>query len=150
MAAQDDLDRLAAFVRDVIDVCDGVLHEHPGWLRPELVELLNAAWSDVLYRAPQFVSDYESLQFAERLPELLAAVGLSEAQLELKLTTYALYREEYRARPNRTRLARLLRAADVILGSLSKLAASVEPLKEFKETIEACLVRWRRRPRTPK
>jgi hypothetical protein len=149
MPAQDDLDRLRDFVYDVTNLCFSVITEHPGWLKRELLEPFNAAWPEVADRVDRLGADYESLLGDERLEERLAQVGLSGAQLELKLSMYSLYREEYRAQPNRRRLARLLRAADVILGSLSKLVGRVEPLKEFKEAIESSLVFWRRRRKPP-
>lgn len=149
MSAQDDLEQLRLFVLDVVDVCSETIYQHPGWLRPELVDHFYAAWQEVLHQIQRLNVDYELLLGDETLDERLAAVGLSGAQLQLKLATYYLYRREHRERPNRRRLSRLLRTADVILGSLVKVVAAVEPLKEFKETIEASLAFWRRRPKPP-
>jgi hypothetical protein len=64
---------------------------------------------------------------------------LTGSQLDFKLTGFRRLRERFRSFGSRHVFRRALRWADVILGSLAGVVGAAEPIKEFKEGVEAAI-----------
>ncbi len=66
---------------------------------------------------------------------LLDRLGLSGANLRLKLGGWARAYDQWRADPG-TALRRVFRWSNTLLGSMAGVVGAAEPLKEFKESVE--------------
>lgn len=90
----------------------------------ELRQLIGKTWPEIEFKIEESRQHITKIIVAD-----LAAVGLTGDPLELKLTgfTFSLQSKNHR---------RVLRWANIILGSLSKVLPIVEPIIEYKEVLE--------------
>jgi hypothetical protein len=137
---RSDRERLSAFLTDLeIVLAEVVDLRFADLLIESSSEDVQLAWRDT---RPLFESTRR--QLVEVRPSLgpdreLEDVGLTGAPLRMKLSGFNRQLARLRKRYSRSRLRRVLEWANRIMGSLSKVIRSVEPIKEFKEAIEGLL-----------
>lgn len=141
----DDDQTLVDFLDSLQGLLSGCVRGEPFRILPEhLMTSAKIAWDEVQQIAKHTRDWLIALrQVSETSIEAaLSMVGLTGEQLQLKLKGYfaAVARGYRRVLNSYIRwLKECLRWANIILGSLSKVFAACEPLKEFKEVIEAAL-----------
>jgi hypothetical protein len=127
---------LRGFLKELEELL-GEVDRHPEWFPEELVEPLRTARADI---GSDFTRAHDELSdSAEHLDGDLSGAGLTGPQLDLKLTGFRRIRERFRSFGTRSLFRRALRWADVILGSLAGVVGAAEPIKEFKEGVEAAI-----------
>jgi len=124
----DDKEKLIEFLYNT----EGFLAEiteHPKMLREDMRPLFIKAWHEVL---PRFEEARKAL--AEIDLEELEAVGLTGAQLELKIEGLNEARKEVP-----WYLRKVLKWTNIILGSLGEAIPGLGAVKEYKECVEESL-----------
>lgn len=136
---------LLGFIDSLRELLDGCVRGEPFDVLPTyLVTPAASAWEEV---KPVVANVRDWLASAQQISrevgdQALSMVGLAGAQLQLKLEGYfQAVGRGYRRRLNSyiSWVKGCLRWANIILGSLSKAVVACEPLKEFKEVVEAAL-----------
>ena len=143
----DDIYKLIRFLKDSEDVLEHLIAEPEGLLlkritkNKRLYDSLNAAWEDVRKNLELVVQKLHKPQLHDSsdlksIPDQLEDVGLTGKQLEFKLHLFYWLMKRWQAERTRNWIVRVLGAMNTILGSLVKVFAQIEPVKEFKEAIE--------------
>lgn len=133
-------------------VGDG-LERHAGELGREAFQELVVLWGAQQQRVARLagvlgvqVVTVEPTGEREEWPDVdrqLAEAGLTGSELAIKLKLFEAAAEEYERRPSRPKFGTTLQAADVTLGSLARVFAFLDPVKEAKEVIEFLFDRGR-------
>ena len=129
---------LELYLDSLNHVLEYVIIEHPEYIYKELSVFSHRAWFAL---KEQNIFKSAKLKLKELEEKELDKVGLWKEQLEWKIYSYFFFEERFfspHGKP-RKKLKQLLKWADVILGSLTKVLPILEPLKEFKEGIEASI-----------
>lgn len=127
---EHDLDGLAIFLQDIKEVIGFVVKERileaqrPGFVEylPEIEVRL-----DIAIATLKTIDNNDNELYIK-----LHNAGLTENRLKVKL-------REYWRRIKGSPIVAVLKMADTILGSLFPIIAELEPVKEFKETLESKL-----------
>lgn len=134
MPAQDDRKELILFLDELHELMELAILKHSSLLPKELVVHFHEVWKDSQTSFAELRHSLEHVDAAQ-----LNRVGLTGSHLRLKA---AGFRRARGKKPNDTAegwrkwLLRLLKWANVILGSLSKLLDQADVIKEMKEALE--------------
>jgi hypothetical protein len=135
-ATATDRQRLSEFLDKVQEVLKMMVDGRDLLFRQALRDAIDKAWPDV-----QLAIDAVKIELtAHSRPsrdEALANAGLCNAQLTLKLRGFDRAYDRFQKRGTLVLLAKLLKWINAILGSLASAIPGAEPIKEFKEALEA-------------
>ena len=132
--------RLHFFVSEVTSLLSLLVKEQSEHLPPDLREVYWTAWNSVRQSKLPLLSEILEGGNWPELTDRLAEVGLTGAELDLKLLGYVSARNEIGQPPFRFRpLKRVLGWINTILGSLASFLPPAEALKEYKESVENIL-----------
>jgi hypothetical protein len=126
MELEDFLAELRRLLEEITYQGEGLL---PAYLQP----LLREAWPEI---AVSF-TDLEEAVASGEYEQGLSSHGLRGAQFRLKVEGFRRYLFLFRRRREPRWLKKLLKWADVILGSLVAVIPGGDAVKEFKEAVEA-------------
>jgi hypothetical protein len=127
---QDDVDGLATFLEDLKQVMKFLLDNR---VLAERRQLFNDCWEIIVLRIDIAIAELRTIDSEDHILSIkLHNAGLTGKPLKLKLREYW---RCIRSSP----VTAVLEMADRILGSLFPILASLEPVKEFKETLESVL-----------
>jgi len=127
---QDDIDGLAVFLEDLKQIMNFLVND-----RVLLADrkLFNDCWETIALRIDIAIAELRTIDNDDdALYAQLYNAGLAGAPLKLKL-------REYWKRISGAPVVGVLEMADRILGSLFPILVALEPVKEFKETLESKL-----------
>jgi hypothetical protein len=127
---QDDIDGLAVFLEDLKQVMKFLVNN-----RVLLADrkLFNDCWETIVLRIDIAIAELRTIaDDDDALYAQLYNAGLTGTPLKLKL-------REYWKRISGSPVVGVLGMADRILGSLLPILVALEPVKEFKETLESKL-----------
>ncbi len=123
---------------------DYVVIERPSFLYRDLMQPTLNAWKELkeqnITRKAKLI--FQEMEADHELESKLRDIGLFGYQLEWKISSYFFfYNRFFVTTPlSRRLLKQVLKWADVILGSLATVLPILEPIKEYKEGIEATLI----------
>jgi hypothetical protein len=125
---------LQQFLKELHDLLVMVV-EHPRgtWLVLDRHAEMHAAWQEI---QPRFADLRRELDQGNTDAQLSEA-GLTGAPLRFKMAGWKQAFERFIGRPGRTALRLALKWANIALGSLATIFGAAEPIKEFKEAMEA-------------
>ena len=127
---------LHQFLQEFLQLLERVLQDKENLLPADLHRAFDEAWPEVRSRIRSTQSDLRTIG---RLKEDLPDAGLAGRQLHLKLEGFGRALEALKGGWSRKLLKRVLKWADVILGSLASVLPGSEFVKEYKEALEAAL-----------
>jgi len=146
-------DTLARFAMHLFAFVGAGLERHSREFQPEALDRVLKLWSA---QEPRFQRLYAALgrsagdtrdaplEYWPDLDERLAAAGLTGHELEFKVVLFEEAAKAHDQKPSPSKFGAALEAADVALGSLSRVFTFLDPVKEAKEAIEF-LFSWGRR-----
>ena len=140
-APNDEFSKLISFLKESEDVLEFLINESEGLLLKRVTknkglrDSLKSAWEDVRENLKSVVKDLHDSD-PESVLDKLKENGLTGKQLEFKLNLFYWLKGRWEAERTRNWIVRVLGAMNTILGSLAKVFAQIEPVKEFKEAIE--------------
>ena len=122
---------LQTFLDRVASIVDRAIGEQNSFIRISMRPLFSAAWSEVEQGLPSVRSAVGQLS-----DDVLAGVGLSGAQLSLKLAGFGYAADRLDLGWTDKMLRKVLGWINLILGSLLAAVPAAEPIKELKEALE--------------
>lgn len=134
MAPHDDRTELIHFIDELHSLLEAVVFKHEQLFPADLLKPIHEAWKDA---DEAFVGLRSAIKQVDEVR--LTKVGLTGSHLKLKLTGF--YRAKAKHRKDtadgwRAWLLRLLKWANIILGSLGKVLDQADVIKEMKEALE--------------
>lgn len=140
--SDNSISKLITFLNDSEGILNNLIAEPEGLLLKRITEnkrlydSLNAAWEDVRKNLELVVHTLHDTHDLKSISDQLEKVGLTGKQLEFKLHLFYWLKERWQTEKTRNWIVRVLGAMNTILGSMAKVFAQIEPVKEFKEAIE--------------
>lgn len=127
------MDSLEDFLKELRSILEEATISGEGLVPAYLTPLLIEAW-------PEVATKYEALQQAVQSGEYetrLQEAGLRGPQFRVKAEGFGRHLSIFRSDRKPKWLKKLLRWADIILGSLASVIPGGDAVQEFKEAIEA-------------
>ena len=140
--SDNDLSKLSAFLIESERILINLIAEPEGLLlkrvsnNKKLRESLEDAWEDVGKNIQTVVQKLHDALDQENIIVQLEKVGLTGKQLQFKLDLFYWLKDRWQTKRTRNWAVRILGVMNTILGSMAKVFAQIEPVKEFKEAIE--------------
>ena len=140
--SDNSISKLITFLNDSERILNNLIAEPEGLLlkritkNKRLYDSLYSAWVDVRKNLELVVNKLHDTLDLKPISDQLEKVGLTGKQLEFKLQLFNWLKERWQTEKTRNWVVRVLGAMNMILGSLAKVFAQIEPVKKFKEAIE--------------
>lgn len=137
----NDLGKLIGFLKESEDILEKLIKKPDGLFLKKIItnkslqKDIHNAWQEVKKTISVAIEHLHSPD-SQKISIKLNEVGLTGAQLQLKINLFNWFRKKYISEKTRNWLIRLLGVMNSILGSFSKACPFVEPFKEFKELVE--------------
>jgi hypothetical protein len=138
-----ETESLIQFLDDISEDFEIIVTQLDFLIYKDLRVVTREAWTDL--RKREIINDVKKLLRSsdnnEELILKLRDIGLWGSQLEWKIIGYLYFRERFLIGDGRIwrNCKQMLKWVDVILGSLTVAFMVLEPVKEFKEGLEASL-----------